>query len=75
MDMNTIDRKNTEDSQLLDKELTQSIDLTDNANFNKEDNKAIILGNGSQIFIRIGVTTNGKVNYSTVVPVKVTVEK
>lgn len=75
MDMNSIDRKNTEDSQLLDKELTQSIDLTDNANFNKEDNKAIILGNGSQIFIRIGATTNGKVNYSTVVPVKVTIEK
>ena len=75
MDMNTLDRKGTDDNQLLNTELTQSIDLTNNANFNKEDNKAIILGHGSQIFVRIGVTTNGKVNYSTVVPVKVTIEK
>lgn len=75
MDMNTVDCKITDDNQLLNTELTQSIDLTNNENFNKEDNKAIILGNGSQVFIRIGVTTDGKVNYSTVIPVKVVVEK
>ena len=28
-------------------------------------------GNGNKMYIRVGVTTNGKVNYSEVVPVNV----
>ena len=45
--------------------------LSESASFNNKDKQAIMKGNGNKMYIRVGVTTNGKVNYSEVVPVDV----
>jgi hypothetical protein len=67
----SIDHSNTPDNDILDTELSQTFDLLNDSNFNDTINKSIIIGNDNRIFIRIGVFTNGKANYSKVVPVTV----
>ena len=49
----------------------QDFDNTPTLNINNKDKQAIMKGNGNKMYIRVGVTTNGKVNYSEVVPVDV----
>ena len=67
----TVDYTNVSDKDILNTVLTQEIGLSESASFNNKDKQAIMKGNGNKMYIRVGVTTNGKVNYSEVVPVDV----
>ena len=67
----TVDYTNVSDKDILNTILTQEIGLSESASFNNKDKQAIMKGNGNKMYIRVGVTTNGKVNYSEVVPVDV----
>lgn len=67
----TVDYTNVSDKDILNTILTQEIGLSESASFNNKDKQAIMKGNGNRMYIRVGVTTNGKVNYSEVVPVDV----
>lgn len=70
--ISTVDYSQVADNSILGTTLTQEIDLTDNASFNNKDKQAIMKGNGNKLYIRVGVTTNGKLNFSEVVSVNVT---
>ena len=59
----TVDYTNVSDKDILNTVLTQEIGLSESASFNNKDKQAIMKGNGNKMYIRVGVTTNGKVNY------------
>lgn len=57
----TVDYTNVSDKDILNTILTQEIGLSESASFNNKDKQAIMKGNGNKMYIRVGVTTNGKV--------------
>lgn len=59
----------TDDKQILGVEQTLSIDLQNDGNFNNTTNQSIMVGNGNKLYVRVGVVTNGKTNYSDTVEV------
>ncbi|NDV67983.1 DUF3823 domain-containing protein [Dysgonomonas sp. 25] len=67
----SVDYSATPDAGLLNVNLIQTYDLLNDGTFNDVVNKAIIKGNENRIFVRIGVSTNGKTNYTVSVPVTV----
>jgi len=74
----TTDRTATLDKDLLNVEMTETIDLSTDTQFKLTDiinypeaytNRAIIRGNKNRIYIRAGVKTNNTFNFSEVMPV------
>jgi len=74
----TTDRNDTPDEDLLNVEITETIDLSADKQFKLTDminypgayiNRVIIKGNNNRIYVRVGINTNNTFNFSEVMTV------